>query len=422
MEVEVYFPRRVAFYEERSREYVLKKNMNVLSDLFDKLDEYVKKRDALGLLRMVSSDIEKRSFYLLASEWAKDRKSVLERIGFILKLPGLIENEERYSMYVMLSYSKGFTVAPGKAHHPGDLERVIIFSYPSNENKRLYYYLNTAAHGYPSLIPAKLGEGVSLNDTLKEYCFHLKPGDHALILMKKERIFMFKQIWARLGKLLEKLGLKKFLSLLLSVIRGTSYYLGFTFEQEIQKFYLIEHDEIKEKLKIDLDGFLNAIISLDRKIKESKKKVRDERAQKALNKLLKILWQTPICDISYKVDAFLNEYGNALDDSIIEEIRRLQLFLDATIKKVHDLKRESLLEPESYLEKHGIKMLSNLSIMAKAAIPLGLEALLSKPLYDWGYPEKSPLKDKIGRILFSFSDILYRSFQEVIMDLEARVM
>ena len=80
------------------------------------------------------------------------------------------------------------------------------------------------------------------------------------------------------------------------------------------------------------------------------------------------------------------------------------------------------MNPEKYLESRGIRELSNLSLMAKVTIPLGLEMLLGKPLYDWGYPEKAPLKDKIGRVLFTFSDIAYRLFQEAIMDLEVRVM
>ncbi|MEM1798804.1 MAG: hypothetical protein QXX87_06245, partial [Candidatus Jordarchaeales archaeon] len=157
MEVEVYLPKRVAIYEEKSREFVLKRSMRELSKLFDKLHEYVEKRDTLGLFRVIVGDVEKRSFYLLASEWAKDKRSVLEKLGFLLRFPGLTEGEERYSIYVMLSYSKGFTIAPGKAHHPGDLERIIVFSYPTNEGKRLYYYVNTAAHGYPSIFINKLG-------------------------------------------------------------------------------------------------------------------------------------------------------------------------------------------------------------------------------------------------------------------------
>ncbi|MBS7246793.1 MAG: hypothetical protein QXW47_00125 [Candidatus Jordarchaeales archaeon] len=422
MEVEVYLPRRVAIYEERSREYVLKKSMQVISELFDKLDEYARKRDAFGLLKMVSSDIEKRSFYLLASEWAKDRKSVLERIGFILNLPGLVEREERYSIYVMLSYSKGFTVASGKAHHPGDLERVIIFSYPATENRRTYYCFNTAAHGYPSIFPVKLGEKTSLSDALKEYCFHFKPGDHALILVRKDKILRFKEIREKLVKILGKLGLKKFLTFILNVIRETSSYLGFTLEREIQKFYLIDYDEIKGKLKVDLDGFLNSVIYLDRKISELKKETSDDEVKRALGKLSKIIWQAPISAISHETDGLLNKYGNILGSDVTEEIKKMQLYLDSAIKRVHDLKRESLLEPESYLEKHGIKMLSDLSFMAKATIPLGLEALLNKPLYDWGYPEKAPLKDKIGRILFAASDVPYRYFQEAIMDLESKVL
>ncbi|MEM2573793.1 MAG: hypothetical protein QXF77_05205, partial [Candidatus Jordarchaeales archaeon] len=113
---------------------------------------------------------------------------------------------------------------------------------------------------------------------------------------------------------------------------------------------------------------------------------------------------------------------NILGSDVTVEIKKMQLYLDSAIKRVHDLKRESLLEPESYLEKHGIKMLSDLSFMAKATIPLGLEALLNKPLYDWGYPEKAPLKDKIGRILFAASDVPYRYFQEALMDLESKVL
>jgi len=418
----VYLPRRIAIYEERSREYVLKRSVKALSEIFDKIDECAKKRDALGLLKMMSSDIEKRSFYILASEWAKDRKSVLERIGFILNLPGLVNEEERYSVYVMLSYSKGFTVASEKAHHPGDLERVIVLGYPASGNKKIYYCLNTTAHGYPSIFPIKLGEKASLSDALKVYCFNFKPGDHALILVRKDKILRFKEIREKLIKVLERFGLKKLLTFTLNTIKEASSYLGFTLEQDIQKFYLIEYDEIKGKLKIDLDGFLSAVIYLDRKINEIKRKVNNERVKRALRELSNIIWRSPICAISYEADIFLKKYGDFLSNDIAEEIRKMQLYLDSAIKRVHDLKRESLLEPESYLEKHGIETLSNLSLMAKATIPLGLEALLNKPLYDWGYPEKAPLKDKIGRILFAFSDVPYRYFQEAIMDLEARVL
>ncbi len=421
MEVDVYLPKRVVIYEDRSRQYVLKRSLKVISAVFERLDEYVKKRDTLGILKMLSDEFERKSFYLVASEWAKEEESVFEKIGFTMKLPGLREGEERYVIYVLMAYSKGFTVAPDMAHHPGDLERVIIFSYPS-DGKRAYYYLNTAAHGFPSLFLGSLGVKGSLREALKGYCFYFKPGDHALGLMKKERTMIFRMFWDRLNMLLEKIGFKRILDVILDMLIGASAAVGFTLEQEMHKFYLLEHEEIRDKLGVNLDGFLNAVVELDRKIEEMKRGGVDSGLRRVLNKISDFLWRTPIKEISNEMESILREFSSVLDDEIVRGVREIQLYLDSSLKRVQDLKRESVMNPEKYLESRGIRELSNLSLMAKVTIPLGLEMLLGKPLYDWGYPEKAPLKDKIGRVLFTFSDIAYRLFQEAIMDLEVRVM
>ena len=194
MRVKVYMPKKHEIYEKKSRDFVAKRVSKSISSILENVDSLVKKRDIKGILEYFTKEIDKKAYYLLSHDWMEQDTSLTEKIGFTFRLPGLKKGEERYTIYILMAYSKGLIIAPSSAHHPGDLERVIILTYPAKKGKRTYYYLNTAAHGYPVLFKEYLGVYDSLEDALKNCSFYFKPGDHAVGLVKDKELKTYEEL------------------------------------------------------------------------------------------------------------------------------------------------------------------------------------------------------------------------------------
>lgn len=416
MKVQVYMPKKIVKYEEKSRDFVAKKVSKSVESIFENVESLAKKRDIKGIFKYFFKEVDKKAYYLLSDEWIKENACVIERIGFAFKLPGLKKDEERYVIYILMAYSKGFIIAPSSAHHPGDLERVIILTYPSQGNKREYYYLNTAAHGYPSLFKKYLGIHDSLEKALKNCSFYFKPGDHAVELIKNKEL-KYKEKKEEAPSSLEKPGILRRLS---QATKNFFKKMGAEVEiSEPYTFYLITPMEFSENLDIDFEGYLKLVVHLDSRLQDLKKKIRGSKQRGIISRIEKILWRTSIANVPDEIKALSKRIASTdlFDSEIYKEMREIQLYVNETLKKVSDLRKESFYDTEGYLEKKGIQKFSELSLSAKLTIPLGLEMLLRKPLHDWGYPEKNSYVGKVERVFFSLGDAVYRAFQKAIIEL-----
>ncbi len=417
MKVRVYMPRKHETYEEKSRDFVAKKVSKSINSILESVDSLVKKRDIKGIFKYFTKEIDKKAYYLLSSDWMKQDKSLVEKIGFTFRLPGLKEGEERYTTYILMAYSKGFVIAPSSAHHPGDLERVIILTYPSRWGKRTYYYLNTAAHGYPVLFKEYLGVYDSLEKALENCSFYFKPGDHAVGLIKNKELRTYENLKNQIFSLLGKSRILRNLS---QVTKSFFKKVGTEREtREPYTFYLISPKEFKENLDIDFEGFLERVVYLDSILPELKRKSTDSKQRSVISKLEKVLWRTPIVNVDDELRSLYRKAASKklFDSEILQKMREIQLYANEIEKKISDLRKESFYDAEGYLENKSIQKFSELSLSGKLTIPLGLEMLLNKPLYDWGYPEKNSPIGKIERVLFSLSDIIYRAFQKITITL-----
>lgn len=417
MKVRVYMPKKHEVYEEKSRDYVTKKISKSINTILESFDSLVKKKDITGIFKYFAKEIEKKAYYLLSSDWMKQDKSLVEKIGFTFKLPGLKEGEERYAIYILMAYSKGFVIAPSSAHHPGDLERVIILTYPYRRGKRTYYYLNTAAHGSPVLFKEHLGVYDSLEKALECCSFYFKPGDHAVGLIKNKELKTYETLKNRVSSFLDKSRIFKNLS---QITKNIFKKVGTEKEtREPYTFYLISPDEIKENLDIDFEGYLERVIYLDSKLPKLRKKSTDSTQRSIISKLEKILWRTPIINVDDELKSLykIASSKKLLDSEVLQKMRELQLYSNEIEKKINDLRKESFYDLEEYLRNKSIQKFSEISISGKLTIPVGLEMLLQKPLNNWAYPEKNSSIGKIERVFFSISDIFYRTFQKITITL-----
>ncbi len=413
MKVKVYMSRKDEIYEKKSLEYVSKKFSKSVESILEKMESLAKSRDIKGIFQYFSKEIDRKAYYLLSQEWMKQEEALVEKIGFVFKLPGLKKDEERYTIYVLMAYSKGFVIAPSSVHHPGDLERIIILSYPSQKGKRAYYSFNTAAHGYPALFKYYLGVYDSLEKALENYSFYFKPGDHAVGLIKNKELKAYSELKRTVYSFLSK---SKTLTNLYQTAKNFFRKLGAEEEtREPYTFYLIKPQEFKDNLDIDFEGYLERVVYLDSILTKLKRKSKDSKQKSLISKLEKILWRTPIEKVPDEIKSLYKkcESTKLFDSQVLQKMREIQLYVNEILKKVSDLRRDSFYDPEEYLQRKGVQKFSELSLGCKLEIPLGLEMLLRKPLYDWGYPEKSSLISKAGRAFFSVADVFYRAFQKI---------
>jgi hypothetical protein len=409
--------KKVEKYEEKSRDFVAKRASKSVDSIFENFESLVKSRDIKGIFKYFFKEIDKKAYYLLSDEWIKEDTCLFEKIGFAFKLPGLRKDEERYVIYILMAYSKGFVIAPSSAHHPGDLERVIIFTYPYQRDRREYYYLNTAAHGYPSLFKEYLGIHDSLEKALQKCSFYFKPGDHAVELKKYKEKRKSDEKKEGTSPFLDKSGI---LGKLSQATKNFFKKIGAEEEnRESHTFYLITPLEFRENLDIDFEGYLKLVVHLDSKLQQLKRSIISSKQRSIISNIEKILWRTPIVNVPDEIKTLYKKVAatDLFDSEIYKEMREIQLYVNEILKKVSDLRKESFYDTEGYLEKKSIQKFSELSPTAKLTIPLGLEMLLKKPLHDWGYPEKNSYVGKLERIFFTLGDAFYRAFQKITLEL-----
>jgi len=427
-------------YEEKSRDTVLEKYETTTDEIYQKLGKIVDERDTLSLFKFIQSDLERQKYQIFTAEWAKE-KGLSEKIGFLLRLPGLT-NEERYVMYTFLAFSKGLSVEGiVDADHPGDLERVIFKVYPIRGNLKEFYYLNTAAHGYPALMKDSLGKHRTLEEAVRNCEIFLQPGDHAMGLLKPDELRT--RVYAE--KVYKKiLNSSTFVHMYINgLFRVFRRFTRFQTEstpfdaKQYYEFFFLESDELKN-FDIDTDQYMELIFDLERRLQEKRKErekfrlkknyylLRNWLAQKLkfgsikwddylqLDKFERILWKTPI----FEQDNALSEYRKEeLTQQIFSEddfqvMENLEYHISKMQVRVEQLKRQSFTDQEKYFTSKAIQRFENLSIWGKLAIPSAITELFYKTLWDWAYPEKMPLGKKIFRLFASPSGMAYRLIQK----------
>lgn len=426
-------------YEEKSRDTVVEKYETTYDELYQKLENIIAERDTLELFKFIQSDLERQKYLIMTHEWAKE-KGLSEMIGFLLKLPGL-KIEERYVMYTFLAFSKGLSVqGVVDADHPGDLERVIFQVYPAAGNLKNYYFLNTAAHGFPVLMKDDLGKHKKLEDAVKGCEVFLQPGDHAMGLLKPSELTTrvhFEKVYTKIvsSSTFVRLfvdGLARFSRRLTGILRPHSPFDA----KRYYEFYFLESDELKG-LEIDLDIYMNQIFDLDRRLQEKIKErgkfkyklkknyyfFRNWIAKKfnrtatwnellQLNKFEDILWRTPIFLQDNELSEFRKEELTQaiFSEEDIQMMEQLELYISKMEVRVDLLKKMSFEEQDKYFGLDAIKKFADLSVWAKIAVPSAIDTLFHKTLWDWAYPEKSPLGKKLFRFFSSPASFFFYRF------------
>jgi len=182
---------------------------------------------------------------------------------------------------------------------------------------------------------------------------------------------------------------------------------------------LILPEEFKENLDIDFDGYLERVVYLDSLLPDLRRRSTNSKQRRILSRLEKILWRTPIAEVPDEIGSLYKKAASEklFSPDFLQKMREIQLYVNEILKRVSDLRKESFYDAEGYLEKKSIQKFSELSVSGKLTIPVGLEMLLKKPLYDWGYPEKDSTIGKVERVFFSVSDVFYRAFQKLTITL-----
>ena len=123
-------------------------------------------------------------FYQMGDRWEFDQATgawlsdgePLDAVGLILKMPGLEPNKERFVLYAVMAYSKGFTQ---QFDHLGDKERIIVERDTKSGKLAVW---STTGHGAMDLYPADLSAFDTLEKALESSHLVAQPGDHALRL------------------------------------------------------------------------------------------------------------------------------------------------------------------------------------------------------------------------------------------------
>ncbi|MEM2637110.1 MAG: hypothetical protein QXL15_02040 [Candidatus Korarchaeota archaeon] len=398
-----YMTREQYAYEEYNRIRTAAKFDLWLKQMFSKFKEAIEKESYVDVLRLATA-LKGMEYLIVSTEWAK-KESLKETLAYLIKLPGMEENETRYVLYVLMSFSGGWAIDSARgiplfdADHPGDLERIIYRVYPVKRGEGItVYYHNTISHGYPDRRPLLLGVFKKMHEVLEKSPLYLKPGDHAIKIL-------------RTGGLISKIAAK-----IVPHSIGITIGVGLRKEDMEELPITTLHEELDSIFGVDFMTFMVPLIKLDKIIEGKKReyslwqKLRKNKDYQSLVYLQKIIWRVPAERMPYTLakirDENLNTYQRLLGEEGIELINAIIKNTISQIENVWKLVDESLLRPYSYLEAKGINL--NISPIGKMMIPIGLLTILRKPIYDWAYPERLSPAQKIWSRAFPGVETLFR--------------
>lgn len=342
-------------------------------------------------------------FYELGDRWEFDQATgawlgsgePLDAVGFILKLPGLEPNKERYVLYAVMAYSKGFTQS---FDHLGDKERVIVEQDTTSGKLSAW---STTGHGAMDMFPSDMSSYDSLEDALQTCYIVAQPGDHALRIEKPESS-----------------GLLEFITKRLWDIAGGNQ------DYTVKAIDVLTANDIEESLDFKFHRYAKSVVELDkiwRELEEgafgiAKEKVLDripdhieERNKETLRKiegLLHLLWFKPPVEQLRAIQKMHEELASEPTPTEIQRtltpfIGEIAYALVDVTEKAKYLKWKSVIEKKDFSRSDVFKGF-DLSALARDALVVALEDLLREHTLSYiGYPERSTMKTKVVRVFLN---------------------
>ncbi|MHA1770710.1 MAG: hypothetical protein ACTSYL_08840 [Candidatus Thorarchaeota archaeon] len=338
-------------------------------------------------------------YYELGDRWEWDqvtgewlsKGAPLDAIALFLRVPGLEPDKERYVLYAVMAYSKGFT---DQFDHLGDKERVIIERDLSSGKIVVW---STTGHGAMDLQPIDISEYGTLENITRSCHLIAQPGDHAL----------------RLGLPLETSSQWNLTQRLWLVASGNTEFTWRTID-------VVCSDDIENGLGFNFYRYASAVISLEKlwsRLKKDKTLVSRDLPQQEIQHnidllrevegLLHVLWfkppahqLRPALSLYNKLKARTEQGDNySLDDVIRPYLKELAESLNDLIEQAKFLKWKSVVDqkgytPESIFDKLGI------TGMSREALVVALDDILKEHTLAYiGYPEKATMTGKVLRII-----------------------
>ncbi len=342
-------------------------------------------------------------FYQLGDRWEFDQATgawlsggePLDAVGLILRMPGLDSNKERFALYAVMAYSKGFTQ---KFDHLGDKERIIV-EHDKNSGKLSVW--SATGHGAMDLFPTDLTTFKTFETALKSSHLIAQPGDHAL---------RFETPYST--------GLVDFFSKRLWEIAGGNK------EFSVKEIDVLTAKDVEEFLDFKFHRYATSVIELDRiwrklsggTVEKAKEKVLDkipdhieEKDKTTLRKvegLLHLLWFHPpaqqlsaIAKLHYELSS--EPTPTEIQKVLVPYLGEIAYSLTDITEKAKYLKWKSVLDGKEFRASDVFKGL-NLTAMAKEAFVVALEDILKEHgLAYIGYPERATMKNKVLRVLLN---------------------
>ena len=342
-------------------------------------------------------------FYQLGDSWEFDQATgawlaegePLDMVGLVLKMPGLEPNKERFVLYTVMAYSKGFTQ---QFDHLGDKERIIVERDTKTGKLSVW---STTGHGAMDLFPTDLTTFKTLENALESSYLVAQPGDHALRFETSHST-----------------GLIDFLTKRLWVIAGGNK------EFSVKEIDVLTDHDIENSLDFKFERYATSIIELDRvwrkltggTVEKAKEKVlnkipdhieeKDKQTLRKIEGLLHLLWFRPPATQMPAIESLHDELSSEptpteIQKTLVPYLGELAYTLTDITEKAKYLKWKSVLDKKEFRKSDAFKDL-DLNTMAKEAFVVALEDILKEHSLAYiGYPEQATMKDKLLRVLLN---------------------
>ncbi|MFX1481897.1 MAG: hypothetical protein ACFFCP_01765 [Promethearchaeota archaeon] len=342
-------------------------------------------------------------FYQLGDRWEFDQATgawlgsgePLDAVGFILRMPGLEPNKERFVLYAVMAYSKGFTQ---NFDHLGDKERIIV-ELDTKSGKLSAW--STTGHGAMDMYPSDLSSYSNLEKALETCNLVAQPGDHALRIENPSSSGLYDLITKRLWEIAG--GNMDFTVRAIDVLTATDIENSLDFRFHRYAKSVVELDKIWRELVTGAFGIAKEKV-LD-KIPDHIEEI-NNRTLREVEGLLHVLWFTPPVE---QFEAIQKMHDDLSTEPTPTEIQRIltpyigeiaYALTDVTEKGKY-LKWKSVIEKKDFSKSDIFKGL-DLSELAKDAFIVALEDILREHCLAYiGYPERSTMKNKIMRVFLS---------------------
>ena len=342
-------------------------------------------------------------FYQLGDHWEFDQATgawlsegkPLDAVGLVLKMPGLESTKERYVLYAVMAYSKGFTQ---QFDHLGDKERIIVEHDTKTGHLSAW---SSTGHGAMDLFPTDLSSFSSLDDALKTCFLVASPGDHALRIECPKSLGVLASLTKRLWDIAG--GATTFNVRSIDVLTSGDIEKSLDF-----KFYRYAKAVVKlDKIWRDLSGTAvnKAMERVFDKIPDHIEE-RDRQTLRMIEGLLHVLWFSPPVEQFRAIEMMHNELAHEptpteVQKILVPYIGELAYALTDITEKAKYLKWKSVIEKKDFSSSDIFRGL-DLSQLAKEAFIVALEDILREHTLAYiGYPEKATMKDKVIRVLLN---------------------